>query len=323
MKIAIYSVCLCSAVLMLVGGCAQPKCPGTELLTPMNDLVSDYNANAAAMPRLWARTRIQISGKYKGVPFNYGSVSPKADPNGLLIIRKNDKDPFGPQDFVLIYREAGNELARLGISRADGVYYSWNKPIDSCWYGRLALAGAQGVNVPLDPVQLPGIVGIVPLPQKGDNPLAVHYVRQEWPFAQVLEYIERQRTAKGCDGHMLLKRETFFRWQIDPAQPTAILPQEVFMVKLYDNRGVNVMTAYMDNYQPVKLEDADPNQPVVAKLPTDIKLVWQSGECVHMLLPDMTTEDKVDPAVFEFYNRLPAGMGAKTRRVDANVTSEG
>lgn len=304
---------------MLFCGCKEPQCPSLDTLTPTADLVRDYNANAAAMPRLWARAHIEISGKYKGVPFNYGSASPKSDPNGMLIVQKNLKDPFGPQDFVLIYREAGNELARLGISTQDGVYYSWNKPMDTCWYGRLALSGAQNVKVPLDPVQLPGVLGVTPLPLKETNPLAVHYVRQDWPFAQVIEYIERPRTPAGQDGPMLLKRQVFFRWQVDPKQPSAILPQNVFMVKLFDNRGVNVMTAYLDNYQPVKLEDVDSDQPVTAQLPTDIKLVWESGETVHILLADMTTEDKFDPAVFEFYNRLPAGMGTKTRRLDADV----
>ena len=78
---------------------------------------------------------------------------------------KNGKRPFDPQDYVLIFREAGKELGRLGVSSEDNVYYSWNLPMESCMIGSLERAGSPEAKIPLDPLGLQSILGVCALPR--------------------------------------------------------------------------------------------------------------------------------------------------------------
>ena len=150
---------LLTAAILVTACCAKP-CP--EKLVSIDQIVTTNNANAASVPRLWARVEMDVTVKPKGAPeLTWRSGSP----NCLLLYRRG-KNPNGPHDFVLIGREtAAVELFRMGSSTNQGLYYFWYKFGDDAgaWYGRLALAGAPGVReMPIDPMQLLGVLGITP-----------------------------------------------------------------------------------------------------------------------------------------------------------------
>ena len=74
---------LLSVMAMAIAGC--PQCPPAHV--PIEQLVSEFNSNAAAVPRLWARVKIAVAlADEKGRTFTWGSTSPLAAPNGLLLL---------------------------------------------------------------------------------------------------------------------------------------------------------------------------------------------------------------------------------------------
>lgn len=314
MKIAKYIIpimILCVAIV----GCEQP-CPPIETLAPVEKLVGDYNANAEKVPRLWAKAKIEISGVRNGLPFKFGSVSPLADPNGLLILLKNN-NPLGPQDCVLIFRESGKELARFGVSTKDNAYYTWVIPAESCLMGNLQLAGSPDAKIQLDPLGLQSMLGVCALPKTQNAiPCVAQRVQTEKPYAQILCFMDHTLSTIG-KGPVVFKRDLYFRWQLDPKDPSKLLPRELFMVKYFDAKGVEVMTAELGDYKPIELEDVDNENTGRPGMPTKMTITWPGrNEKIRIVLEKMTTADKVDPAVFEFWGRLPDSMKNKVKKVD-------
>ena len=111
MRHALPARILIVAASVLAAGC--PRCPPWDTVVPVDQVVGEYNANAAPVPRLWARVKIRVWGE--DFPIAWGSTSPLAMPNGLLILWKTP-DRLGPQDFVLMGREMGVDVFRLGSS---------------------------------------------------------------------------------------------------------------------------------------------------------------------------------------------------------------
>ncbi len=283
--------------LLAAGGC-EP-CP--EKLLSLDELVGEYNANAEAVPRLWARAEMSVTIDAPNTPaFTWRSGSPTC----LLLLKKGPKK-LGPHDFVLIGREtAAVELFRIGSSTEQGVYYFWYRFGDrgGAWFARHA--GAPGARqLPVDPMQLLGVLAVCALPQDATRLPAVVVGMQNTPgdCAYVVTLIDRQPVTN----RLLLKREVHFRWSdTEPPRP--------YKVNLFDSAGRRVMTAHLKNYAPVDCRDLDDppdHQPV---MPTDIEIVRNPFPGVetfvrriHLILSEMTAQDKWDRAACDF--KPPAG----------------
>ena len=120
---------------MLAPGCCRPP----EHRVSLETLVAAHNANADAVPKVWARAKIAVTMQdpASGVPFTWGSTSPLVTPNGLLVMVKG-ADRLGVQDFVLIGQEANIDLFRLGASTEENKYYFWLRAgaRGRAWWGR-------------------------------------------------------------------------------------------------------------------------------------------------------------------------------------------
>ncbi len=145
---------VCVSVLAAAGGpgccwLSRPDpCPATDTIVPVDRVVAEYNANASQVSQLWAKVRIKVTVPRLGIPLSWGSTHPDAEPNGLLMLFKNESNKLGPHDFCLIGRETGVDVFKIGCSVADDVYYFWYGMGDntSFMYGRISLAGAPGVK---------------------------------------------------------------------------------------------------------------------------------------------------------------------------------
>ena len=164
------AITLSTCVLATLAGCFDP-CP--DKLVTLDQIITEYNANAAKVPRLWARARIKVDLVTKGgIPFSWGSTLELASPNGLVLLQKHPKHPLGPYYFLMRGKEVSEEVFRVG-SQVDeespglGKYYfvfgtGQKKKI---WIGNNALAGAPGADVvPIDPHQILTVLGICELP---------------------------------------------------------------------------------------------------------------------------------------------------------------
>ena len=277
-------------------GIKQPlECPRT--MVSLEELVNEYNANAVPVEHLWARAKIEVD--VKGTPIGWGSVSSSASPNGTLLFARG-ANVLGPHDFVLIGREASQDVFRLGSSTADDVYYGWYMLGDrgsGGFFGRNELAGAPNQNdLLIDPHQLLAVLGIVPLPDVGSGDLpAVSLAMQQSrsnghadpdPCAYVVTYIDRQPLTK----KVLFKRQMYFTWGEGQ-------PRQLYRVDFFSSDGRHMMTADLGSYKPV-----DGLSPTVT-MPTDIRLTevpWPGQENqikgIHIVLADITAAPKGDPA---------------------------
>ncbi len=278
-KIFIYILLAAAAV--SATGCA---CPDT--FVSLDTLVQEYNANAAAVPRLWARAKIAvtITDPDSGLALTWGSASPAASPNSWLVLGKNESNKLGPHDFAIIGKEMGQTIFKLGSSIGQQVYYFWYNVGDNgeAWVGRSEFAGAPGVAVPLDPNQLLAVLAVCELPDDFTNiPTAALTMNSE-PCAYVLTYIDRQPVSN----RILFTRRVYFHW-------SDTLPRRPYRAEFFDADGQIVMHAEMKDYQPVATTEG--NDKVRPVMPTDIKISWpQTKTEIHMVLSDMTTEDKWD-----------------------------
>jgi len=271
-------------------GCVA-RCP--ERWISREELVGEYNANAEAVPRLWARAKIAVAFTTgDGWPVRWGSTSALAGSNGLLLLVKGD-DPDGPHDFLLRGVEAGNELFRVGSSTADGVYYFAYRlgQEAGAWFGRNELAGAPGVEeIPIDPNQLLSVLGIVALPADFTRLPTVVMTLSNDPCAYVLSYLARQPIT----GKILFRREVFFRWSDRQ-------PRRPFRVNLFDGDGRRVMTAELKKYRKIQV----PGLPVDRRpvMPTDIEIRWPEKKSrVHIVLSEMTAEPRGSRAACRFFD---------------------
>ena len=291
-------------------GC-PPTCPETKV--SLEDLVIEYNTNVERAGRLWARARIEVTVRdpKTKLPFVWGSASPLAAPNGMLLLRKSKTTRLGPHDFVLIGREAGVELFRMGSSTADAAYYFWYAFGDHSggFWGRLALAGAPGIEgLPIDPTQLLAVLGICGLPDDFTQPPTVALTMSNDPCAYVATYLDRQPVT----GRILFKREIYFRWEEGK-------PRRPFRVNFLDAGGVRVMTAKLKDYRPI--QTGGEAAPVI---PTSIEIAWpQAGSRLRIRLSEMNTTKNPDPSVYGFTENLPGSLGAgRIRQVDRHVPLE-
>jgi hypothetical protein len=298
-------------VALAAAGC-NPARP--EHVLSRRQIIDAHNANAAAIPRLWARAKIAlVLTDAKGRTVSWGSTSPLAEANGLLLYARGPSDP-GPHDFVLIGRAAGaTELFRLGNSAAEGVYYLWTSLGDqrAALWGRQALAGAPGVDIPIDPMQILSVLNITPLPADFTTlPAAVLTVSDGPPWSYVVTILDRQAVT----GDILCRREVRCTWD-DRKEP---LP---YRVDLFDAAGQRTMTAELRDYRAIRVAEGSASP----RMPTDITLTWpQKRSRIHLVLSEMTTEPTWDRGQALFEAHLPAGLTAdQITQVDKQLDTEG
>ncbi len=299
-------VLLAIATLALPAGCAE--CP--DELVSVDQIVAAHNANAASVPRLWARVEMSVTLKPSGgPPMTWRSGSPTS----LLLYRRGD-DPAAGHDFVLVGREtAAVELFRMGSSTEQGLYYFWYKFGNraGAWFGQNALAGAPGVKyLPIDPIQLLGVLGITPLPDEpGRLPAAALSMRNKpGDCAYVVTVIERQPISN----RVRFTREIVIPWAKDkPLRPR--------QVNIFDGSGRRAMTARLSNYRPIDVSSMDDPPAKSPLMPTDIEIVCNDLpgvdtflRTIHLRLTKMTVEDKWLPEAVRF--APPAGT--RTVQVD-------
>ncbi len=271
--------CLAAAL----AGC-QPTCPPLETVVPVERVVDQYNANARAIPRLWARARtIRVTGSWGGgLPLSW-------DFYGTLLLAKGPETAQG-HDFVLIGKEAGQEVFRLGSSLADGLYYYWMNLGDQAHaaFGRLDQAGAPNPAAGgIDPLSLLAVLTVAPLPTDDTQPPLVGLRMSESPCAYVLTVIDRQPVT----GRILLQRDIYLEW-------TASGPGRPFQVRFYDDHGREVMSAELEAYRPVDVSALDDPPELPPHMPTDITLKLtdfarrdQPIHRIRLLLTEMQAEE--------------------------------
>ncbi len=310
-----------STVGLLATGCCQPP----ERRVSLETLVAAHNANADAVPKVWARAKIAVTMQdpASGLPFTWGSVSPLVTPNGLLVMVKG-ANRLGVQDFVLIGQEANIDLFRLGASTEENKYYFWLRAGGKgrAWWGRLDLAGAPGISaIPIDPTQLLAALNVCALPAAAtDLPAAGLVMTTEHlsylydspgeqtfapcKHAYVVTSIERQPISRRIG----FTRETYFLW-------SDTKPRRPFLIRYLDETGSPVMTARLGEYEPVPGATGS-DLPV---MPTDIRLDWPARHTsVHIVLSKMTTDKGVREAC-RFQDFLPEGLAVE--QVDKAIDS--
>ncbi|MCJ7545005.1 MAG: hypothetical protein MUP47_10690 [Phycisphaerae bacterium] len=278
-------------------------------------LIDAHNANASAIPRLWARAKIALTlTDDGGRTFSWGSTSRLAGANGLLLYACSPQ-PLGPHDFVLIGRAAGaTELFRLGNSASEGVYYLWYHFGDHgrALWGRDALAGATGAAMPIDPMQILAVLNITPLPADfAALPAAVLTLSDSSPWSYVLTVIDRQPLT----GEIVCRREIRCAWD----DRKEALP---YRVDLFDGAGQRVMTAELRDYRPIRAADSPGAAP---RMPTDITIVWpQKGSRIHLVLSEMTTAATWDRREALFEAHRPGGFTSdQIIQVDKELNAQG
>ena len=259
-----------AATFLAVGGCQH--CP--TKLVPVDQIVAEHNANAAAVPQLFARAKIALTmSNAKGQSFSWGSTSSLAAPNGKLLLfkPKDSADALGPCDFVLIGLETTQELFRLGNNNQAGRYYlSYRFGEQSgLWWGRTMLAGAPGVDaLPIDPLQLLAVLNVCEMPSTlSQQPPAVGLTMNLNPCAYVLTYMDRQPVS----GRIMFRREVFYRWSDSE-------PARAFKINFFDSLGRRVMTADLGNYKPIDIADITPTPAAAPIMPTEISITWFDPE---------------------------------------------
>jgi hypothetical protein len=269
-------------VAALLAGCATEP-PKTAVT--LEQLVAEHNASAGRVEKLWANAAISVTMPSRRGNFNWTFSS------GTLLLGKSPEHPLGPYNFVLIGKEAGSDAFRLGSNVEQNVYYLWARFGDDgqIYRGRLNLAGAPGVDIPVDPTQLPAVLNVLEWPSDLTQiPTVTMTLHQgvckgllcyKPEYAYVLTYIDRQPLSN----RILFKREVLVRWSdTEPRRP--------YQVNFIDPAGKRVMIAKLADYKSIDLgEDADKSAPPVM-MPTDIDITWpEKGSRIHLVLSDMTT----------------------------------
>lgn len=298
-----------AAAAAALNGCG-PQRPAQALSRA--ELVGQYNANAAALPRLWARAKIEVKlPDRKGRSFSWGSTSPFSSPNGLLLLAK-EAARGDRQDFVLMGLAPGAvELFRLGSSASEGVYYLWYNygQRGAAWWGRHEYAGAPGVEMPLDPADLLSVLCVTEMPQDFRQLPTVALRLEESPPAYVLTYL----AARPVSGEIVFRREVYFNWDDKPPR--------AFLVNLLDAEGRIVMAAHLKDYQPVQVAAGGSVVPI---MPADIKITWpQRGGSLHIVLSEMSSMKVWNRRQFLFEHNLPRGIPLEDiTQVDKDVPTE-
>jgi hypothetical protein len=292
-----------------LSGCG-PRHPAQALSRA--ELVKQYNANAAAVPRLWARAKLELKlPDRKGGSSSWGSTSPLSSPNGLLLLAK-DPGKGDRQDFVLMGLAPGAvELFRLGSSATEGVYYLWYNYGDrgAAWWGRHEYAGAPGVEMPLDPADLLSVLSITEMPQDFTRLPTMALRLNESPPAYVLTHL----AAQPARGEIIFRREVYLNWDDKPPRP--------FLVNLFDAEGRVIMIARLKDYRPVQIAPAGVIAPV---MPADIEITWpQRRGSLHIVLSEMSSVKDWNRRQFLFEHNLPRGIALENiTQVDKDPKAE-
>ena len=298
----------------LLAGCVQPP-PEPRTAVALEQLLAEHNAPASRIDKLWANASISVwlNAEGRNVAWTFSS--------GTLLMGKGP-DKLGPHYFVLMAREAGTPVFQLGSNLDQNVYYFWARYGDrgQLWRGRLDLAGAPGVDIPVDPTQVPAVLGVLELPsdltriptvaltmQPPSPVLRGPWVVDYTPYAYALTYIDRQPVSN----KIMFKREILVRRS--DAEPR--LP---YQINFIDPQGRRVMIASLRNYKPIDMgPDADKSQAAVL-MPTDIDIAWPAKNSrLRIVLSDMTTT-KGDPVEGSRFDP-PAGL--PETRVDEFVAA--
>ncbi|MDP6046797.1 MAG: hypothetical protein QGG25_14410 [Phycisphaerae bacterium] len=300
---------LLSLFVIAIGGCAQPI-PKTQV--SLNELVSEYNANAKAVPMIAAYADIEYTMYHESTGVGLPLWS---SPNGLLRMEKGP-DPLGTHDMVMIGRELSRQVMRVGTSRKDNVYYMWTLiPDPKAMWGHMKLAGAPGIeNLPINPTGLQVILGICQLPD-GRSKSAGVTLRMDTTsgrYAYVVGYISRQPVTD----KLVVNKEFRFAW--DEKRPNGLSeffwgkqkPRRLEEVNFYDMNGRKVVSAQVGDYKPVEI-DPEAAQPKIAPImPTRIRITWfnkrqQKTSSVLLRLSQMTTEKQWETDVCDFLDNVP------------------
>jgi hypothetical protein len=296
-------------ILLATGGC----CPKPETVQTLPQLITAHNDNANDIQKLWSRAKVEVTLRNAdGLQVTWGSVSPAAHPNALLIL---EKTPIGT-DFVLIGREmAGIELFRLGQSHTEGAYYFWYNfgGQAAAYYGQTALAGAPGIDdMPLNPNDLLSVLAIEPLPTDLTQLPAVTMRLEEGheSYAYVLSHVTNQPVSR----QILATRETRLRWSdTEPADPTGI--------RFFRPSGATFMDAQLSNMSEV-ITDSD----AAPQMPTTMDLTWpdtKSGVTrLRIVLSEMSTTKEFDSRVFQFAPNAPSLAPDQLFQVDRHLTTK-
>ena len=275
-----------------------------ETYVSLKQLVAEHNANAAKVPRLWARAKIMVD--LPGLP-PIGSTSPLAETNGLLFLSKTG-EPARPTNFVIIRKEWSVELFRVGVDShsipALPRYYLWYQAGSNsrAMLGRCKFAGAPKVKaVPIDPMQLVEILGVTKLPPVAAGVMPAVVLRMQGkPAAYVVRYLRPQ----SMTGELKIWREVSFRWSDDE-------PRRPFRVRLFDADGFCRVVAEVSDYKAIEWDGEDEAAPV---MPTSFKIRWpeikgvQRASAMHIVLSKMSTTHPFGDTIFDFESHLPPGI---------------
>lgn len=287
-------------LLLVCGGCVT-EIPKSQV--SLDTLISEYNTNAEAIPRVWAYADIEYipihdATGLAGVPISIE--------DGLLLLSKNPENAQGPHNFCLIGRETMSyEIFRVGVSVAQGKYYMWMRsPKKNAMWGKTQLAGAEGVKLlPIDPLGIVSILGVSLIPDDLTNLPAVTLEMDTIPgqFAYVLSYIDHQP----INNKIGLRRKMYFTWSDSDAR-------KLYKVDFIDNRGRMVMSANIDDYKPIDVSEMEDPPNLQPKMPTRFKIAWfndrqQITNKVRIKLADMTAEKKwiVDACEMDIPSDIP------------------
>jgi hypothetical protein len=216
--------------------------------------------------------------------------------------------PLGPHNFVLIVRETlAHELARVGVSRDEGVYYMWQKMWEKeARWGRAELAGAPNIpQLPIDPLGLLAVLAVCQLPADFTDLPTVALTMNTRPseqYAYVLTYVDRRPITRRIG----FRHELHFVWHDEK-------PRRLFRINFFDSRGRRLMAARVGDYRPIDVSTMEdpPERPPI--MPTDIEITWfddqdRKSSTVHLWLSEMTADEKWDVAQCRFKENLPADI---------------
>lgn len=297
------------AMLSLLAGCPATATPCPQSAMSLDRLVAQYNANADAVPRLWAEVTLVVKAADKnGVPYTWGSAL--LPPNGNLLLAKG-KDPLGPHYFLLRGKETGQEVFRVASSPDEGLYYCLVRMGEksTLWKGRQELAGGPGIKeLPIDPNQLLSVLGVFPLPRDFTKLPTVAMDMSTQPCAYVVSYIDRQPVSQ----RILFRRQVYFRWSDrEPVRP--------FRVDLLSDEGRRVLTADLRSYGPIAGAGN-------AEMPRDIRIDWvhtpgrgAEVKSIRMIISHPKTTGEFDAVEA---SHLPEGLpqGIEVIDVDTHLT---
>lgn len=212
----------------------QPIYTGPTL--GLDELVTRINARNAQIPSFWARQ--DFDGQIADDKGNMHSVSAR----GVILYR-------APDELRLV---AENEFGPIFDLGANSQYY-WLKIIpqmDTLWWGRMENIGkASSHRLPLRPDLLLDVLGVGPIP--------TDYLHTPYPvlrFNNDADAYMIDTIVPGPD-RMVVRKEVWYDRQ-------TLLPG---LVLLFDDNGRVVLRAFLQDYQPLAIDDVSPNQqPLIA-----------------------------------------------------------